>query len=217
MGKAAFEIVLTALDPGLAEAWQRHCGRYGFVTVAQRSILEVDADALVSPANSFGFMDGGIDRVYSDFFGWSLQQRVQERIRREHQGELPVGLAEIVETGGARFPYLVVAPTMRVPQPLVNSPNPYLAARAVFLLLRHGTFRDGPSAGRPVASTVRRIALPGLGTGVGGLPPDVCARQVAAAIESVLIGSIPFPRSWVEAEERHLALVRPGAEPRGTG
>lgn len=26
----------------------------------------------VSPANSFGFMDGGIDMVYSRHFGWQM-------------------------------------------------------------------------------------------------------------------------------------------------
>ena len=30
------------------------------------------ADAIVSPANSFGFMDGGIDYAYSDHFGWHM-------------------------------------------------------------------------------------------------------------------------------------------------
>ena len=30
------------------------------------------ADAIVSPANSFGFMDGGIDMVYSKRFGWQM-------------------------------------------------------------------------------------------------------------------------------------------------
>ncbi|KAJ8314435.1 hypothetical protein KUTeg_006585 [Tegillarca granosa] len=30
------------------------------------------ADAIVSPANSFGFMDGGIDMAYSMHFGWQI-------------------------------------------------------------------------------------------------------------------------------------------------
>jgi O-acetyl-ADP-ribose deacetylase (regulator of RNase III) len=152
-----------------------------------------------------------------DHFGWSLQSVVQQLIRDEYQGELPVGVADVVETRHSRFKYLVVAPTMRVPQELVNSPNPYLAARAVFLLLRDGRFRRGPYLGSAIASRIRRVALPGLGTGVGGLSPEVCARQVAAAIESVLIGSQPFPRSWVEAQERHFALVSPQPRPGGRG
>jgi O-acetyl-ADP-ribose deacetylase (regulator of RNase III) len=40
-----------------------------FVTVHQVSILDVACDAVVSPANSFGFMDGGIDAVYLSLFG----------------------------------------------------------------------------------------------------------------------------------------------------
>jgi O-acetyl-ADP-ribose deacetylase (regulator of RNase III) len=37
-----------------------------------------------------------------------------------------------------------------------------------------------------VREVVRTIALPGLGTGVGGLDPAVCARQVGAALADVL-------------------------------
>jgi O-acetyl-ADP-ribose deacetylase (regulator of RNase III) len=35
--------------------------------------------------------------------------------------------------------------------------------------------------GRPVRRVIRSIAVPGLGTGIGGLSPRTCARQVAAA------------------------------------
>jgi hypothetical protein len=34
-----------------------------------RQILEARVDALVIQANSFGFMDGGIDLAYRNFFG----------------------------------------------------------------------------------------------------------------------------------------------------
>jgi hypothetical protein len=43
--------------------------------VHQQDILTRTADAILSPANSFGFMDGGIDLLYSNFFGWELQDR----------------------------------------------------------------------------------------------------------------------------------------------
>ena len=35
--------------------------------------------------------------------------------------------------------------------------------------------------GTPVRDAVRTIAMPGLGTGVGGVAPSTCAHQVAAA------------------------------------
>lgn len=200
---AMVRIVLTALDAELADAWARHCGDLADVTVHRGSILDVACDAVVSPANSFGFMDGGVDALYLRRFGEGIQRRVQAAIRSFHHGELLVGAAEIVETGDAVIPFLVAAPTMRVPMILAETVNPYLAARAALLLCAHGRFRD--AAGTPVATRVGCVAFPGLGTGVGGVLADVCARQVRAAIEAVRDGAA-FPRTWVEASARHQLL-----------
>ncbi len=56
-------IILAAVDAQLADAWERHCGSLESVTIHLGSILDLRVDAIVSPANSFGFMDGGIDRL----------------------------------------------------------------------------------------------------------------------------------------------------------
>src|SRR5215469_14257627 len=132
-------IFLTAVEEPLAEAWAGFCGDLDFVTVYRGSIFDIECEAVVSPANSFGFMDGGIDMLYSQRFGWGVQARLQQAIQERHHGELLVGTAEIVETYDVDIPYLIAAPTMRVPMVLRESVSPYLAARAVFLLLRHGT------------------------------------------------------------------------------
>jgi len=109
------KIVLAAVEESLANAWERFCGDVDGVSVHRGSILDVDCDAVVSPANSFGFMDGGIDALYLDYFGPDIQTRVRRQIYDRHHGELVVGTAAIVETGDARIPYLIAAPTMRVP------------------------------------------------------------------------------------------------------
>jgi len=199
-------LVLTSLDVDLAEAWRRHCGELEFVELHRGSILAVDCDAIVSPANSFGFMDGGIDLIYSRHFGWELQNRLQQAIRENHYGELPVGQSEIVETGDAAIPYLIAAPTMRVPSVLRETVNPYLAARAALLHVCYGTAPAG-EATRPAHEVVQSIAFPGLGTGVGQVDPDVCARQFRAAVDDVLIRERPFPESWTAAQERHHRLL----------
>src|SRR5580700_2307378 len=112
------KIVLAARESYLADAWDRSCGTLENITVYRGSILDVACDAVVSPANSYGFMDGGIDAVYSDRFGWDLQSRLRRQIMDRHHGELLVGSAEIVETGDQIQPYLIAAPTMRVPMVL---------------------------------------------------------------------------------------------------
>jgi O-acetyl-ADP-ribose deacetylase (regulator of RNase III) len=203
-------IVLAAVEKPLADAWQRHCGDLRLVSVHHGSIFDVPCDAIISPANSFGFMDGGIDRLYTEFFGPAVQQRLQECIRACHHGELLVGQADVVATDHASFPFLVAAPTMRVPMALGRSLNPYLAARAVFLLLLHGKLSCGPFAGQPVAERVRSVAIPGLGTGVGRVPPTTCARQVRAAIEDFVLGRAAFPESTMQARKRHDRLIEDG-------
>ncbi len=110
-------IILTSVEEGLADAWQRFCGDLPFVTVHRGSVFDLSCDAVVSPANSFGFMDGGIDMLYTQHFGWHVQERLQEAIREDHHGELLVGAAEIVETDDPDLPFLVAVPTMCADHP----------------------------------------------------------------------------------------------------
>jgi O-acetyl-ADP-ribose deacetylase (regulator of RNase III) len=200
------KLILAALDKSLADAWEKFCGSLDFVTVHRGSIVEIHCDAVVSPANSFGFMDGGIDAVYLDHFGNDIQLRVRKQIFEQHQGELLVGQADVVETGNKMIPFLIAAPTMRVPMILRDSVNPYLAARAIFLLITRGTFLSGTFSGKKISDHIQTIVMPGLGTGVGRISANTCAHQVRAAIDDVLLEGYTMPQSWAEASERHQLL-----------
>lgn len=128
MGEA-IEIHLRDLGKPLIEAWNREfagiesvrtsCGDIFSTKPGQVNVddpIDVKADAIVSPANSSGFMDGGIDAVYTFQFGEGLQQRLQALINAEHSGELPVGAAVIVPTMHKDIPWCISAPTMRIPR-----------------------------------------------------------------------------------------------------
>jgi O-acetyl-ADP-ribose deacetylase (regulator of RNase III) len=138
-----------------------------------------EADALVSPANSFGVMDGGLDLAIRNRLGRAVETAVRERIRAEHHGELPVGSAEIVATEHPVWPYLVCAPTMRVPENISGTLNAYLAFRAALLAVRRHNQRSPEQA-------IASLVCPGLGTGVGRLDPGRCAVQMRTAYESLL-------------------------------
>lgn len=199
-------VILAAVEAELASAWERCCAGLTGVSIHHGSILDLACDAVVSPANSFGFMDGGIDYLYSKFFGWHVQERLQELIRVRHHGELVVGAAEIVPTDHPQIPYVIAAPTMRVPMILRETVNPYLACRATLLLIKHGIFSSGPHAGQPIHTAVQTIAIPGLGTGVGRVSFDTCAYQVRSALGEVLFGRQTFPNTWFDAQTRHQQL-----------
>jgi O-acetyl-ADP-ribose deacetylase (regulator of RNase III) len=200
------QIILADLQTPVIAAWNTAFATAADVRIHHGSIFEVDADALVSPANSFGFMDGGLDYLISEFFGWHVQERLQSVIRAKHHGELVVGAAEIVATDHLHIPYVISAPTMRVPMILGrDTVNIYLATRAVLLLIKFGRFADGA----PIADVVKSVVFSGLGTGVGRVPPFICARQMRQAVEDVNSAS-PFPESWGEAQRRHQLLYSDG-------
>ncbi|RAK65820.1 macro domain-containing protein [Hymenobacter edaphi] len=192
---------LTLIDtnPEVVAAWQRVFADVPQVTVRHASIFEHPADALVSPANSFGFMNGGIDFAISKHLGWHLEKDLQRVIREKYYGELLVGQAEIIETGSALFPYLISAPTMRTPMTITRGPNVYLATKAILLLLRHGRLRTGEL----VADKVQTVAIPGLGTGVGQVAPLVCARQMRLAWEDVTREQHATKQGWEELRSNY--------------
>ncbi|SDK28924.1 O-acetyl-ADP-ribose deacetylase (regulator of RNase III), contains Macro domain [Actinopolyspora mzabensis] len=175
-------LVLCALDEPLAAAWNSIAyGREG-ISVHHGSVLDTHVDAVVSPANSYGWMRGGIDAAYANAFP-DVEQQVRSAVLAYHGGELPVGEALLVPTGCRVPTWLISAPTMREPGETLpgDTVHPYLAARAM-LRLWSGAVLDN---GTPVRHVVRSIALPGLGTGVGGAAPELCAKQTAAAWDEV--------------------------------
>jgi O-acetyl-ADP-ribose deacetylase (regulator of RNase III) len=175
-------LVLCALDEPLAAAWREVADGRAGLAVHQGSVLDVRADAVVSPANSYGWMRGGVDAVYARTFP-EVEQQVRSAVLAYHGGELPVGEALLVPTGVPRPSWLISAPTMREPGEQLPSDtvHPYLAARALLRLWFAGALENGT----PVRSLVRSVAVPGLGTGIGGAPPELCASQVAAAWDEV--------------------------------
>ena len=168
--------------------------RQGFKAV-QDNILN-HSGVLVSPANSFGFMDGGVDLAYSRRYP-SLQSWVRSAIETQYDGELLVGQAELVRIHDPGIhPLIIVAPTMRTPATnLAGTINVYLAMKAVFKTWEaFGMFKEG-----------RRLVCPGLGTASGGLDPQIALYQMRKACEPT-----PVFESWREAKNFELGLISGG-------
>jgi O-acetyl-ADP-ribose deacetylase (regulator of RNase III) len=139
-------IHLHTFDSDMAVAWGQAFESDDGIQIIEGDILVGTADAVVSPANSFGYMDGGIDLAYRNFFGMKVQHRVRGKIHADHFGELPVGQAVIVETDHPLLPFLIVAPTMRVPDRIGDTVNVYLAFRAALIpVIQHNNQREHES------------------------------------------------------------------------
>lgn len=127
------------------------------ITVVQGSILEVTAEAIVNAANSHGIMGGGVAGVIKRAAGLE----VDEEARR--QAPIPVGSAVLTSGGRTRFKGIIHAPTMPEPGMRIEPGNVALATRAALALADTQGFTS--------------VAIPGMGTGVGGV-----AHAEAAAL-----------------------------------
>jgi O-acetyl-ADP-ribose deacetylase (regulator of RNase III) len=161
------------------------------VEVVQGNLLDLDCDAIVSPANSFGDMSGGIDKAIDDFHHGEAQSRIRAAIAEQFFGELPVGVALVIELPSKRFPFMVAAPTMRVPGTVAATINAYLSMRAALVAV----LRFNAERGQRIGS----LAVPGLGTGVGGIHPEEAAEQMLAAYVNVVQGRWREVRHPVQA------------------
>ncbi len=192
------KVILCSRDQRMVLAWEKEFGQYSWVQLIEGDILKQRADAIVSPANSFGCMDGGLDYQLSEFFGWNIQKKLQRRIREKYDGELLVGQAEVVETGKSEIPYMISAPTMRVPMIIQDTVNPYLAMRAVFCAVKEYNASE---------MGIHSVLIPGLGTGVGEVPFEIAARQMRAGYERSLLGRTISFSDFAEAQLDHRALA----------
>lgn len=187
------KIILCDLNPRLVAEWQRAFGKVSNVEMYCSDIFEHKADCIVSPANSYGLMDGGIDAAYTKFFGPDLQKNLQSLIKELPMRELLVGQTLVVPTNNPEIPFLISAPTMRIPLDVHDTPNPYLAFKAVLIAARINVFNS--------------ILCPGLGTLTGNVSPEDCARQMYLAYKDFTDKYPTYPTSVREAYLNHKNLV----------
>ena len=145
------------------------------VEVIQGSLLAQHADAIVSPANSFGIMDGGIDKEIIEQLGMSLEIKLKKIIADDYFGELCIGNAVVVPIDKPNFKYMIAAPTMRVPMNVSQTTNAYIAFRAMLIeALNH--------------NSIESIATPMFCTGIGKMNYKVAATQMKIAYRNVIQG-----------------------------
>ena len=186
------EIILSAIQPKLIDAWKEFFANENNVTITESDITEIKCDAIVSPANSFGFMDGGLDYALSERFGWDLEKRLQKIIKGLPEGELLVGQALLLETGDNDVPFLISAPTMRIPTNfnIDTSINAYLAMKAILIKAESD-------------QRISSVAIPGLCTGVGRMQPMIAARQMFQAYKEIVLGQKMDFATFGEAQKYH--------------
>ena len=133
--------------------------------------LAFDIDAVVSPANTKGIMNGGYDAVLRRYFGVGIEYTVRKYFDKF---KLDVGEAIAVKTGHPKVEWLVVTPTVSVTGEGLSG---------------HTTVSYACAYNAVIAAHNRGakyLGMTGLGSGVGGLDRRESAKQQVKGIEDAL-------------------------------
>ena len=132
------------------------------ITILHSDITQITADAIVNPANSYGYMGGGVAGALKKFGGIEIEQEAAE------QAPIPIGHAVLTRAGLLKCRQIIHAPTMHQPAEPTTSGNVREATRAALQLADDEGFE--------------KIAMPGMGTGVGKLGKLEAAKAMFAEI-----------------------------------
>ncbi len=136
----------------------------------EKFMLNNHVQCVVSPANSFGLMDGGFDLALTDWYGDQLQERVQQYIIDNFYGEQPVGSSFIIETK-KNNQFLIHTPTMQTPQ-LIEDPRViYQCMRSTLIEARR--------------NNIESILIPMFGGACGGVKPEIVAKMMWLAYKQL--------------------------------
>ena len=161
-------VTLVDINPKMTKAWRETFEENPEVDIIDGSMLEQQVSAWVSPTNSKGSMDGGLDLVIKKHLGSNIESGVQKEIGARYGGRLPVGHAVAVPTGKNMPAYLISTPTMIGSSDDVSDTlNVALACAAAFQMVHMQNARQPGS--------IRSVALPGLGAQTGRVPVEICA------------------------------------------
>jgi O-acetyl-ADP-ribose deacetylase (regulator of RNase III) len=165
------DIILCDVRSDMVSSWQQAFAGFPEVDIRLGDLLDIECDAYVSPANSYGIMDGGIDYLLRERFV-GIETKVQDAMSIIGP-KLPVGMAIVVETDDLDVPYLICAPTMELPSDVGRTRNAFRAMAALLSATDDYNYAND--------EVIASIAIPGLCTGIGGMAPSESAAQMAHA------------------------------------
>lgn len=191
---------LTLVDPktDLCKEWNEAFNPFPEVEVVNGYFEEIpNIDCMVSAANSFGLMDGGVDLAIINHFGDALEKRIQQHILDHYFGEQSVGTSFIIDVLNGNNQYVAHTPTMRVPMAITETDNVYIAMKAMLEAVWKFNKEN-------MGKEIKKVACPGLGTATGRMPFKETARQMALAYKNFIAPNKTI--DWRIAQSRQQAI-----------
>lgn len=209
--KNNFNLVLVDLQGELCQEFEKSFAGVEGVTVKHGQFEDVDFDCIVSAANSFGLMDGGVDGAITGYFGKQMMDRVQQHIINKYHGEQPIGTSFIIRGEeewllDGNNKYVAHTPTMRIPMRISNTDNVYQAMRSMLIAVKEfNEVCDDPNTPKYL-NRINTVACTGLGTFCGEMPYYRAANQMRLAYDNFI--KSPKSIDWDFANIRHREIFK---------
>ncbi len=126
------------------------------IVAQKQDITQIQADAVVNPANSTGEMGGGVAGVLRNAGGVEIEQEAMSK------APIPIGQAIYTTAGKLPYKYVIHSPTMEKQGGSTSIEKIRKATLAALIC--------ADSYG------VKILAMPGMGTGVGGISANSAAE-----------------------------------------
>lgn len=178
------KIYLLDRNKEMTDAWYKYFKDIENVEIVYEDFAtfmdkHLSIEAIVSPANSFGLMDGGYDKAITDYFGKELMKDVQKSILFNWRGEQPVGTSMSVPIFnrtidtilGFKIAILIHTPTMRTPEVIKDSRIIYQCMRTTLI--------------EALRQEVDSIVIPAFGGATGRVSYDEIAKMMFLAYKQV--------------------------------
>jgi len=132
------------------------------ITVQRGDLTAVAVDAIVNAANSQGIMGGGV--------AGAIRSKGGAEIERQAISKAPIPVGEAVITTAGKLPckHVIHAPTMERPAMATTTEKVAKATRAALRVAEE--------------NKLQRIAIPGMGTGVGRVPVEEAAHAIVKTV-----------------------------------
>lgn len=201
-----FKLILSAISEDLFEAFKKHFAQFPQVEVVFKPFEQTEFDCVVSAANSFGLMDGGVDQCITDYFGVQMMNRVQAAVLKEYYGEQPIGTSMVVRGNkdveyGVKNKYVAHTPTMRIPMNINGTSYVYSAMKAMLIAVEKHNQNYYQNGGNSDETEIETVVCPGLGTNAGRVPAEEAAKMMSIALTHFL--NPPKSINWYFATQRH--------------
>ena len=134
------------------------------ITIKQGNIISEKADAIINPINSYGIMNSGVSKMIKAAGGVIIEAELVKR------SPFKIGDAIDTEPGLLNFKRIIHTPTMVHPMSASSAENIQKATKAALNLADKLRFQ--------------KIAMTGLGTGIGGFEPIDAAQIMIKEIKN---------------------------------